>query len=200
MEQTEFKTEYLGDHIWLYPAKIPVEICEATIHQFDNYEKLGFTYSRPDNESLSLKDNSINLANFTRNQEEYPFQGGEIVPFLTDTLKYECLPHYETQYSLNASDELGVFEGKIQKTRPTEGYHVWHWERDKKYSLRVLAWSIFLNDVEDGGEMEFRQQSLRVTPKQGDILIWPAGFTHTHRGNPPLKSNKYIVTGWINYV
>lgn len=200
MEQTEFKTEYLGDHIWLYPAKIPAEICDATIRQFDNYEQLGFTYSRGHHKRHSVEDRSLNLDDFTKNNmEEYPFQGEEIVPFLTDTLKHECIPHYTDLQGLR-DDELGVFEGKIQKTQPTEGFHTWHWERVKTKNYRVLVWTIFLNDVEDGGEMEFKHQSLRISPKQGDVLIWPAGFTHTHRGNPPLKSNKYIVTGWINYV
>ena len=30
----------------------------------------------------------------------------------------------------------------------------------------------------------------------GDLLIFPAAFTHTHRGNPPLGGVKYIATTW----
>ena len=40
-------------------------------------------------------------------------------------------------------------------------------------------------------------QHRRVQPKKGLLLIWPAYFTHKHRGNPPLKGEKYIATGWI---
>ena len=40
---------------------------------------------------------------------------------------------------------------------------------------------------------------LRVKPKQGTLVIWPAAFTHTHRGNPPLSNDKYIVTGWTEF-
>ena len=29
------------------------------------------------------------------------------------------------------------------------------------------------------------------------MVIWPAGFTHCHRGNPPLDRDKYILTGWL---
>ena len=33
--------------------------------------------------------------------------------------------------------------------------------------------------------------------KVGNVLIWPGGFTHKHRGNPPLKGEKIYATGWF---
>ena len=42
-------------------------------------------------------------------------------------------------------------------------------------------------------------QRKRFKPEQGKLLLWPAAFTHTHRGNPPLNEVKYIATGWIEY-
>ena len=27
-------------------------------------------------------------------------------------------------------------------------------------------------------------------------IMFPAGFTHTHRGNPPIGNPKYIATSW----
>ena len=53
-----------------------------------------------------------------------------------------------------------------------------------------------INDVEEGGETEFLHQHVRFTPKRGTVVFWPAAFTHQHRGNPPLKGTKYILTGW----
>lgn len=93
-----------------------------------------------------------------------------------------------------------AIEGKMQRTLPSEGYHIWHCELDPNVPNRVLAWSLFLNDVEEGGELEFLHQSKRYKPKKGDLLLWPAAFTHIHRGNPPISNEKYIVTGWYQYV
>jgi hypothetical protein len=53
--------------------------------------------------------------------------------------------------------------------------------------------------VQEGGETEFLYQHMRVKPEQGTLVIWPAAFTHTHRGNPPLSNEKYIVTGWTEF-
>ena len=58
--------------------------------------------------------------------------------------------------------------------------------------------AVYLNDVEEGGETEFLHQSVRVKPKKGRIVIWPAAFPYVHRGNQPLSGEKYLLTSWIN--
>lgn len=89
---------------------------------------------------------------------------------------------------------------KIQKTEPGQGYHVWHYEADSMdMSTRLLTWILYLNDVDEGGETEFLYLHSRIKPKKGRLIVWPAGFTHTHRGNPPLSGSKYIATGWITF-
>ena len=89
---------------------------------------------------------------------------------------------------------------KIQKTLPKEGYHQWHIEhmRGAKGEPRAFAFSVYLNDVEEGGETEFLHFSQRIKPKQGRVVIWPAAFPYVHRGNPPLSGEKYILTSWMN--
>ena len=44
---------------------------------------------------------------------------------------------------------------------------------------------LYLNTLTDeqNGETEFLHQEKRIQPKENTMLIWPAGFTHTHRGN-----------------
>ena len=87
---------------------------------------------------------------------------------------------------------------KIQKTLPGQGYHVWHIEHGREEeSRRVLTYLVYLNDIEEGGETELLHQHVRIKPKTGRIVIFPAGFPYVHRGNPPLKGSKYILTSWI---
>ena len=79
-----------------------------------------------------------------------------------------------------------------------QGYHLFH----SDFNGNSLEWNkkshvimFYLNDVEEGGETECLYQSRRVKPRTGTMVICPSGFTHTHRGNPPLSGDKYIATG-----
>lgn len=47
----------------------------------------------------------------------------------------------------------------------------------------------------EGRETEFQCLDVMATPEQGKTLIWPAGFTHTHRGRPAPDEVKFIITG-----
>ena len=51
---------------------------------------------------------------------------------------------------------------------------------------------------EGEGETEFLNQGVRCKPEVGKLLIWPAQWTHTHRGNPNYSTDKYVLTGWIH--
>ena len=101
---------------------------------------------------------------------------------------------------LKTSGNHNSYTIKMQKTKIGGGYHIWHYESPSRHlSNRLLTWTLYLNDVEEGGETEFLYQHMRVKPKEGTLLIWPAAFTHTHRGNPPLSNEKYIITGWVEF-
>ena len=114
---------------------------------------------------------------------------------------WKCYSAYAKKYSiLLKSNTQGINSIRIQKTDPGGGYHNWHYENDgRHFGSRLAAFIIYLNNVPVGGETEFLYYPRRIKPKAGTLVIWPAGFTHTHRGNPPISNTKYIITGWIEY-
>lgn len=84
------------------------------------------------------------------------------------------------------------------------GYHHWHSEvypRDQTCETlhRVLFFMFYLNTVEEGGETTFFYQPRTVQPQRGRMMVAPAGFTHTHKGNVPRSGDKYVVTSWIMF-
>jgi hypothetical protein len=82
------------------------------------------------------------------------------------------------------------------------GYPYWHCElypRDAQAETlhRHLLWTVYLNDGFAEGETEFLYQQRKVAPQTGSLLIAPAAFTHTHRGNRPQGGDKVIATSWV---
>ena len=181
--------------IGIYENILSKEECNNIIKLFEN--------------DLKIKIDSSGDKQFSRDKmERYDYQknyqsnniSNPIVLKINEVLD-KCISLYAEEFwivkQLEAATSLWI---KLQKTPPRGGYHVWHCEQDKgcvNSTSRVLAWTIYLNDIPDGeGETEFLWQGLRVKPKAGTVSIFPASFTHTHRGNPVYSCDKYIATGW----
>ena len=89
---------------------------------------------------------------------------------------------------------------KIQKYNPNEAYFAQHCENDGgvdgNMERRLIALMVYLNTVTDGGQTHFPTQNISFSPKVGDVLMWPAYWTHPHHGIPSPTQTKYIITGW----
>ena len=82
------------------------------------------------------------------------------------------------------------------------GYPYWHCELYPKDAAAEtlhshLLWTLYLNEDFREGETEFLFQARKVAPRTGSLLIAPAAFTHTHRGNRPAGGDKFIATSWV---
>ena len=126
----------------------------------------------------------------------------DIAHQITDLIMHRMVvPYFQDFPTAKVSGKWTSGSTLFQKTEPGGGYHVFHGESVGWYNTtRVLAWMIYLNDLpdeDDGGETEFLNQKVRFKPKKNMGMVWPGGITHLHRGNPPLKKTKMILTGWI---
>ena len=79
-----------------------------------------------------------------------------------------------------------------------EGYFSLHNEASGSYPYRMLAWMVYLNDASSG--TEFPYQNMTIQAKTGRTVLWPAAWTHPHRGVIPNVGVKYIATGWFYYL
>jgi len=55
----------------------------------------------------------------------------------------------------------------------------------------------YLSDNPDGGT-EWMYQDKYVSAVKGKTVIWPAEWTHTHRGVIDEEKEKTLITGWID--
>jgi len=108
-----------------------------------------------------------------------------------------CVDHYLNEFSVLGTCRFLLYDVKVKKIPEGGGFHAWHFENGRvNYSPRLFVVQTYLNDNFEAGETEFLHQHLRVPPTEGSVLIFPAGYTHVHRGNPPIGGTKYLLTTW----
>lgn len=185
--------------VGVYRGAFTADYCDSVITMFDKCHEAGFTLSRQEHDGTTKtvkEDSSL----FTKDAVMSAMALKEFRLF-NDILWDVLYPNYSSKYDiLEGFDSHGSYEAKIQKTEVGGGYHVWHCESSSRSaSGRIMAWILYLNDVEEGGETEFLYQHKRYKPEKGTFVMFPAGYTHAHRGNPPLSNTKYIMTGWIEF-
>lgn len=189
------------DFIREYPRAVSREFCRGIIDYFEWCENNNRTFKRTEATKLSKDDTStiLNPNNFWEINFSAEHLSGYIEEF-NRAFWDECYPAYVRDIDiLNTIGSHTIFTYKVQKTIPSGGYHVWHCEHSRMQSNRLGTYILYLNDVVSGGETEFLYQQKRIPPSEGTLVIFPAGYTHTHRGNPPLRGIKYIMTGWLEY-
>jgi prolyl 4-hydroxylase len=123
--------------------------------------------------------------------------------FLYQEELLNCLKKYISEYKYaDEVDFYGITELiKIQYYDKGWGFYKWHSENlGKPITIkRHLVFSTYLNDVENGGT-EFFYQDYTTKAKKGSTIIFPAIWTHTHRGQISQDQEKYIITGWFNFL
>jgi hypothetical protein len=187
------------DFIGMYQDVFPDGFCHHMISEFERLLSSGFCGNRQSSEGARkyAKEDYFSFLNM-RNHVMNDFNDISVVDIFMNGLQ-NCFDEYTSEYDILKDLNLKCTSLKMQKTDPGAGYHVWHSEQGNGHdSARCLVYSAYLNDIDNAGETEFLYQKLRVPPKENTMIIWPAGFTHTHRGNVVHgNKSKYIVTGWF---
>ena len=192
------KTVNINNFIGTYDNFITQQECNKAINIYEQQDKFNNTINR-----MPLENSSI-----LKKQDQQFFAGAGNIDIWWEDLK-PMMSNFDMawQHYIKNTGAFAAYDEqpfhfttlKIQKTLPTEGYHIWHLEHGKGFmnEPRAFVFTVYLNDVEEGGETEFLHFSKRIKPKTGRIVIWPAAFPYVHRGNPPLSGKKYILTSWM---
>ena len=178
------------DLIRRYSGAFTKEDCENIIEGIKFFDKHHLLFH--DKEKLTREDHkNINITH------DYNFHGSsrlaeEIFPKLKP-----CVDEYMQAFEVLGQRKFLLLDIKLKEIPSGGGFHSWHYESGGlEVAARQFVVQVYLNDDFDGGETEFLYQQRREQAIAGDVLIFPASFTHTHRGNPPLGGTKYIATSW----
>ena len=190
-----------NDFILHKKGSVPEEGCKSIIRFFESHPEMhiaGTVGGRDDPEGEMKRDTEIPL-----DFKQPPHTFRWVLEYLE-----RCLDEYRERYPFldKTTAPWGLFSRyKLQRYYPGEGYFNIHCENtgpnpnERPIDHRVLAWMIYLNDVKDGGHTSFPSQKRKFQPRRGDVLLWPAYFTHPHHGITSKTQTKYIVTGWYNF-
>jgi len=175
---------------------IPDEICDNLINFYNNnhrHIKSGKTAKSSGSYTDYEVKQSFDLGISPNNYEE---------PFLSyRAYLQQCLNNYQMKYPMvKLNSNFNITEAyQIQGYPKGGGFKKWHCEVTTPFFMRrVLVFMTYLNDVKDGGT-EFYHQKMTTPCKKGLTIIWPAHWTHTHKGEISSKEEKLIITGWFNY-
>tara|TARA_B100001996_G_scaffold355824_1_gene318716 strand:- start:193 stop:774 length:582 start_codon:yes stop_codon:yes gene_type:complete len=181
-----------SDFIIRYRGAFSKEQCEEIIKNIEHFEnnKLLFhdksRLHREDHKSICL-DNSFDVDLIATQK---------VSQLILPNYK-PCIEEYINRFSLLSTNKFLVYSVKLKKIEAGAGFHAWHYENGSILnSTRAFVIQTYLNDDFDGGETEFLYQNRREEAVAGDVIIFPAAYTHVHRGNPPIGGTKYIATSW----
>ena len=189
----------MDNFIEVYKNVFSDEFCKLAIDWFEVAEENGITIDRQSHDGspkLEKENDSTYIPHLPLQHTQK-----ELMNEFNRVFWGHCYKQYAEKYTaLNTCDKHSSYTMKIQKTKPGQGYHIWHNEATNRDTAnRLLTWTVYLNDEFEAGETEFLYQQYRYKPQKGDCIIFPAAYTHTHRGNPPIGGDKYIITGWVEF-
>lgn len=171
-------------------------LCDDMIHYFENSDS---KYA-----GIILKDGELVVNKNEKDSVDIVMKPAEQITNRYVAELQKILELYKIKFSRSEAVGLfGIESINIQKYNSAGGYKFWHTERSDgtlPSVYRHLVFMTYLNNVTDQGETEFLYQKLKVTPEKGLTLIWPADWTHTHRGIPSKNQIKYIATGWYTFL
>lgn len=109
-----------------------------------------------------------------------------------------CLSDYLSRSPILQSFPLQATGYKIQMYPQNEGYFKWHADSvGGDAGDRVVAMVLYLNDVDKGGETEFFHQGVKISPRAGQLVLFPAGWNYMHCAHKPESGSKYIISTFI---
>ena len=168
--------------------KIKPKVCDDLIEYFnDNVEYKSEGTINDGKIDKDIKD-SIDV-NFYNGSTDYRIRNffGAMTP---------CICNYAKKYEIAFPMKTSTVN-KIQYYKPKGGFPKLHYESSPQTPLRTVVYMLYLNNVTDGGGTQFPFQDVLTNAIKGDMILWPADFTHPHRGIVSETQEKYICTGWF---
>ena len=184
------------DFIGVYDKVTRPSMCKEIIDFFENNKDLQFR-----GRTVLTGDIIVNPKIKDSKDMTLSFIDGTVPSTILTRILTSYTPLYiDTFRSVDLIDQFSVEMGyNLQRYNPSQGYHVLHCENSGRGIERVLAWTLYLNTVTDNGGTYYPEYDKTIDAVEGRLCIFPAFWTHAHKGIVSNTETKYIATGWYVY-
>jgi len=187
----------LGGEILLFQALIPPDHCQQIIQ---TAEAAGFDDAQI---LMGTVDQAVRGGSLVRFDPHHAQQAvsRQLLLQHTQTIQIVLYQHYGIRFP-------NVENFSILRYHEGEGYrrHVDNlllasrqMELQQGIPTRDVSLVGYLNDGFEGGETYFDRQGVKVSPRAGDVVVFPAYYTHPHAALPVLRGTKYAFATWLFY-
>ena len=188
------------NYICEYKNSIPNILCNEIIKLFETQDNK--------NEGLTICGINKNIKDTTdyvipKNDIKWKkienFLYKELLNKLNKYIKTHSKNEYDTEnvkYKIfNQTIKLQNF--MIQKYDKNKGKYIYHDDfHSEDIGQRIITFIWYLNNVEEGGNTVF-WENYKIKPEQGKLILFPSFWCYPHKGELPLSSDKFIITGWL---
>jgi predicted 2-oxoglutarate/Fe(II)-dependent dioxygenase YbiX len=104
----------------------------------------------------------------------------------------KVIPDYTEEHMVVTSGHEGW---QLLKYSGGADYHA-HYDHSPVNS-RIISLVAFLEEPEEGGELEFPFFDVKLKPELGDIVIFPSNFPYVHIAHPVTVGTKCSLVTWF---
>ena len=192
----------MDKYIKIYDDVIDADSCNLLIGKFESAEEDQYEEIRQAERDKAIAFTQINLAN---NADWTSVQNGMLEVFQDYIMHYinDCNiqpKQWPTTYGYEAIRIKRYLDNDYDRFDPH--VDVMNGETSKRF----LAFFVYLNDVDEGGETEFVQLTkpgthipLKIKAQQGRLLMFPPQWMYYHAGLKPVSNSKYLIHSYCHY-
>ena len=189
-------------YIKIYDDVIDADSCNMLIGKFEMAEEDQYENVRQAERDKAIAFTQINLVN---NEDWASVQNGMLKVFQDYIMAYinDCKiepKQWPETYGYEAIRMKRYLNNNYDRFDPHVDV------KNYETSRRFLAFFIYLNDVDEGGETEFISINkpgtyipLKITPRRGRLLMFPPLWMYYHAGLKPVSNNKYLIHSYCHY-
>ena len=185
----------LIDLIAVFDNRATSEECNSIVKWFlDNEDRHvdGMVYGNKQTSNQTIKD-------FKIARQIYPLPQDSVSDLITKII-FKGFSDYSNIYPFPHNQPLCAKDYSVRVYHKDTGCFKEHIDQVAGTVTRIFAVIFYLNDVEEGGETEFPQLEVKVSPVKGRLLIFPCNYLFRHSGNIPISDDKFVITAFINFV